>query len=91
MLNVKNIKVNLRRRNQRFTKYHTVFQRHLHNTLETTQTLNFRDNLISVLRKHWFSVGNYFVAFLKLNFSREFHPTNCAKWDKCRTIEIKKS
>ena len=61
---------------------------YLRNTLETTQTLNIRGNLLSMLRKHRFSAVNYFASFLKLNFSREFHLTNCIKCGKCSAMEI---
>ena len=92
MLKVKNIKGNSRRRSQAPKIYKapncTVFQVHLRNTLETTQTLNIRGNLLSMLRKHRFSAGNYFASFLKLNFSREFHLTNCIKCGKCSAMEI---
>ena len=90
MLKVKNIKEihegEIKRR--RSTKHQTLFQVHLRNTLETTQTLNIRGNLFSMLRKHRFSGGNYFASFLKLNFSREFHLTNCIKCGNCSAMEI---
>ena len=93
MLNIKNIKENLRRRNQAPKIYQvpnciTVFHVHLHNTLEAIQTLNFRGNLMSVLRKHRLSARNYFGSSLKLIFSWEFHLTNCVKCGKCSAMEI---